>query len=512
MTTVSDLTVGTEPAHTTRKEDSLQVTSLPNRAIAGSAHGNKTANGQSDDRLSKRAMSTRAPNGLMMHSQSPLPSISAISQSTQETAQRARNSNVRLSPMAADLIRRKTGRNVQSTPPPIRSSQSRGILSPAVTAREQYDNVVPVPDLSAVYHHRHDPNGESMQGPFTNEVKEIISEAVDVAVQNVIVEAPKRRRKKKAVLIGISNRADTSVPPSPQHAASVQNWYDVLVRHFGFFSKEIWILTDEMQRGRNGKARLTDASSDRILQAMDWLVSDVCEGDQLFFAFSGDLISEPTRSGMVPSDHPHGNVIWDFQVHNMVQCLDEKMTMMMFFDCPNSYSLMHFPAIYVPFKYKKNQQFEIQRKYTPESWWATAQLSELTPTVLKSAPKRRYASLKEEMTTKRDVYTERLDRYNTSASVAFFGLCPTTYNRLGRFSNVVSADITPLPPGKYVSAVVTAIETLMRQTGFDGVGPITFRSLINETARVASPNGFLNQVPQVCFTNEVDLDKVIPLF
>lgn len=408
--------------------------------------------------------------------------------------------------MAAALIHKKTGKEIQTThgAPPGHPC-SKGVLSPAVKNRKEGQEFVPVPDLHAVYRRQTVKSNSRLQGPFVNEVKRTSADSPT----NVdgIMKAPfaKRRRIKKAILIGITYRFNRSLDTKNANASSVQRWYDVLVRQFGFISSEIWILTDFPEFGRNGKAHVTDATNDNIRKAMDWLVDDVTVEDQLFFAFCGVAFSSPKEFSMAPSDWPKGEIL-DYQLENMVKRLDKKMTLVMFIDCTKSWQFMQLPHIYLPFKYGRRKEFQLERKNAPDSW-SVPDLKDLDHTVLSATSRRELERTREKLERNTNRYEERIARYAATAAVVCFGACPIDYSRVSRISSITEATVKQLKPGQYVNAAVDSIESLISD-----MEPVTVRNLMFAMARRLAPDGYLRQVPQVCVTREIDLDQVIPLF
>lgn len=90
----------------------------------------------------------------------------------------------------------------------------------------------------------------------------------------------------KAFLVGINE-----YPSAPLRGCvdDIQDMADFLVKDRGFVEDNIRLLVD----GR--------ATTSAILERLKWLVSDVREGDQILFHYSGHGAQVPTRS-------PHGEV------------------------------------------------------------------------------------------------------------------------------------------------------------------------------------------------------------
>lgn len=318
-----------------------------------------------------------------------------------------------------------------------------------------------------------------------------------------------RRMQKKAVIIGISYLNNNTQETSWIHGRTTKMWCDVLVKRLEFISEEIWLLSD-MNPGDTGTHTLT-ASSANIGKAMDWLTKDVNIGDRLFMAYNGNIacdvsvddadLCNPPVHALVPCDYPKGRLIWEEEINAMIHRVPNGVDLHLFFDGRKSWNIVRLPCIYLPFKESRQGHFEIREPLTPSSC-DIPEFSEKASKVLKTLTKAGKEKERAETERQKEYQQAQLTKYESATMVVSFGTSPIKYKKFR--INVVG--IKPLEKGEYTETFIRSIERIIH------IGqPLTYRKLLLEMAGRLSPPGYLGQVPQICATRELDMDKVIPL-
>lgn len=316
--------------------------------------------------------------------------------------------------------------------------------------------------------------------------------------------------QKKAVVIGISYVNNIGQETNWTHGRLAKEWYNLLVRRLEFISDEIWLLSD-IYGGETGNSQTTSASSANITKAMDWLVEDVTSGDHLFMAFNGNIAFDifanrkdpcnPPVHALVPADYPQGKLIWETDIDQMIQRVPHGVDLQLVFDGRRSWNLLRLPCIYLPLKKQRHRSFEIQELLTPSAS-QVPELSKRASMAMNALTKSGRQKESEELERHQQYYQERLRKYETTALVVCFGTSPIKYKKFP----MPVVGITALDKGEYAEACIHSIAKLKRLDT-----PLTYRMLIDEMAERLSPPGFMSQVPQICATRELDLDRVIPL-
>lgn len=323
---------------------------------------------------------------------------------------------------------------------------------------------------------------------------------------------PQFRRRKRAVLIGISYRLNKNQRTYTRHPESVQKWYDVLVRWFGFLSNEIWILTDTPKSVKNGDALQSHATPEHIRDALGWLIDDAAKGDQLILTYSGDTGVQlnntnqfnPGHHGFVPQNYPEGDIVWDDVIYKMIKALNPSVNLTIFLDCKLSWNLIRLPFIYSASKRRGQNSTALRQGYLPESMQVIG-LTRQAALAIKNLSTREREKMGQALEQEQKYFEQRAEEFKECATVVCFAASPTKYT-LRHKMKVVAA--RKLEHGDYVSAAVDAIENMMRWGR-----QLTYRHLMNDMADALSPPGALQrQVPQLCATHEINLDEVLPVF
>lgn len=455
-----------------------------------------------------------------------------------------------ISPMAARLLRQRLGRTVQPKHADSRKKSSR-VLSPADSramsglnlplrapdeligyrlsdaAKQNFPK--PIPRMSPVSNSSSSVRGQSLNcapttiaspvgGQYEYSPKPCVSTRVVRVDRNVITPRAEMKAesqfkcRKRAVLIGISYRMNKYQRTYVRHPQSIQKWYDVLVRWFGFFSNEIWMLTDTPKSGRNGNARQSHATPEFIKSALHWLIEDAAEGDQLFLTYSGDTAEQinntdrfnPGHHGLVPSDYPTGDIIWDTEIYKMIKALNPSVKLTIFLDCKLSWNMIRLPFIYSATNPRGHHSTELRQWYLPESIHVMG-IAEQATLALKNLSKKERGKMEEVIMQERQVFTRGVEEFKNCAKVVCFAATPTRYT-LRHKMKVIAA--RKLEHGDYMTAAVDVIENMMRWGR-----QLTYRNLMLDMAEALSPPGALqHQIPQVCATQKIKLDEMLPVF
>lgn len=460
-----------------------------------------------------------------------------------------------ISPIAAKLLGLRLGRAVQPTHADPRKGSSRAILSPADSRAlsglnlplrapdeligyrssrasgkkdiEATDRTSPVSASSSSVQENSSRGGPTtiaspIGGQFQYSLEACVSPKVTTSpfISERNAGTPKAGTKdesqfkcrKRAVLIGISYRLNKKQRTYTRHPESVQKWYDVLVRWFGFLSNEIWILTDSPKSARNGNAFQSHATPEYIRNALHWLIEDAVEGDQLILTYSGDTGMQrnstnqfnPGHHGFVPSNYPEGDIIWDNEIYRMIKALNPSAKLTIFLDCKLSWNVIRLPFIYSAISPGGYHSTELHQGYLPGSMQVLG-LTEQATLALKNLSKREREKMEQSLLREQQYFQQRAEQFKNCATVVCFAATPTRYTLRHKMKMMAARK---LEHGDYVSAAVDVIENMMRWGR-----QLTYRHLIMDMADILSPPGTLQrQIPQVSATRGIDLDEVLPVF
>lgn len=459
-----------------------------------------------------------------------------------------------ISPIAAKLLGLRLGRAVQPTHANPRKRSSAAILSPADSRALSGLNLpLRAPDELIGYRSSRTPGKKDIEvtdrtspvstsssvrekssrcGPTTiaSPTGEQFQYSIESCVSPKVTASPFKSERnagtpkagikaeshfkcrKRAVLIGISYRLNKTQRTYARHPESVQKWYDVLVRWFGFLSNEIWILTDSPKSARNGNAFQSHATPEYIRNALRWLIEDAVEGDQLILTYSGDTAMQmnstnqfnPGHHGFVPSNYPEGDIIWDNEIYRMIKALNPSAKLTIFLDCKLSWNLIRLPFIYSAISPRGYHSTELHQGYLPGSM-QVLDLTEQATLALKNLSKREREKMEQSLLREQQFFRQRAEEFKNCATVVCFAATPTRYTLRHKMKMMAAKK---LEHGDYVSAAVDVIENMMRWGR-----QLTYRHLIMDMADVLSPPGTLQrQIPQVSATRGIDLDEVLPVF
>lgn len=470
-----------------------------------------------------------------------------------------------ISPVAAELLRQRLGRDVQPTQASQKRHTSRPILSPA-DSRAESGLVLPLraPDELLGYRTPRTPEQKaaealalassaissptdraspreiispivtpsgrkhgsiSLRGQYvyssqvcgtstvTNESSSFSKHSTRTSTddtedykQKIVIRTKPRKR---AVLIGISYRLNMNQRTYDQHPESIQKWYDTLVRCFGFMSNEIWIASDSLNSARNGSAIQTRATPEYIRDALNWLIDDARKGDQLILTYGGDTaiqmhkanVFDPGRHGIVPSNFPEDGVVWDEEIYRVIKELNAEVKLTIFLDCKMSWNLIRLPYIYFPIKARRHDPFELRQGLTPES----PRTPQLKGQEASQKNLSRKDKVEEDFHEQQEKYfSHRVEEFQGSANVVCFAATPTKYTLRHKMR---VGGTRKLQQGEYATAAVDAIENIIHLGK-----PLTYRHLMLDMAELLSPPGCAYQVPQICSTHDIDLDEIMPVF
>ncbi|HEY4642050.1 MAG TPA: caspase family protein [Thermoanaerobaculia bacterium] len=105
--------------------------------------------------------------------------------------------------------------------------------------------------------------------------------------------------KRKAVIVGISDYAD-SAPELPAAETEAEEWKNLLMQQYGFQAQNIRMVNSPR------------ATKLAIMERLEWLLTDVEDGDQLFFSFHGhgSRVIRRNLNGMVHDEQDEGLVAY----------------------------------------------------------------------------------------------------------------------------------------------------------------------------------------------------------
>eukprot|EP00747_Dinoflagellata_sp_TGD_P192285 gnl/TRDRNA2_/TRDRNA2_56914_c0_seq1.p1 gnl/TRDRNA2_/TRDRNA2_56914_c0~~gnl/TRDRNA2_/TRDRNA2_56914_c0_seq1.p1 ORF type:complete len:352 (+),score=62.67 gnl/TRDRNA2_/TRDRNA2_56914_c0_seq1:127-1182(+) len=121
---------------------------------------------------------------------------------------------------------------------------------------------------------------------------------------------------KKALVIGVNYAgSDAELRGCVNDAL---HWVQVLTKHCGFNRRNVVAMIDEYPSGElveDGDESYSRPTKENILEALDWLVQDVVEGDVVLFAFSGHGAQVPDGAASKSSEEKLDEAIcpvdWD---------------------------------------------------------------------------------------------------------------------------------------------------------------------------------------------------------
>lgn len=474
------------------------------------------------------------------------------------------NSTVRLSPMASALLRIRTGTYLPPThlSTPIHSTH---VASPACSSalrnHVRQTGPVHVPDLKSAYRTKppnlslHTPRGGTNPNSSTQEsnlpwgslspetdpgMSPICStpwsgatappttfypalhekgfEALNAsAIQertkessetpdNTTSRSRTNRVRRRALLIGISYRDNSSQKYAPVNGECVRQWYDMLVGRLSFVSREVRILTDDRIR-TTGSAQVRRPTRVEIVRGLSWLVDGASEGDRLLLAYSGDVVyqsqkcadpTDPGIHGLVPCDYPKEEGVWDHQILETLYALHPKANLTIFLDSRMSWNIIRLPYIYVTFKHGKHTSFEMGRSLVNGSLELPYMVNAFEDIMRKGDE---VPNAKENLAKQLQYFEERKKLFESCGNVVVLAGSPVKYRVYRRYK---SLGVNWLKKGEFTESALSSIEDIAKDNR-----DITYRELIFNMAGYLSPRGTWFQSPQICSTRDLNLDDIL---
>lgn len=158
------------------------------------------------------------------------------------------------------------------------------------------------------------------------------------------------KRRKRALLIYLSNTAINNVKTLPNASRDVIALYDLLNVELGYDRTNIWVLSDE-EKTFAGSIHYY-ATRENIENAIEWFVTGLGTGDELFLYFYGDTVPRKNGAGrrewsLVCSDFPSKKpIVGGDLMMWLINELPYGVTLTALLDCKASEKVLPLPFMH----------------------------------------------------------------------------------------------------------------------------------------------------------------------